>query len=365
MKSFIAISLCLLFVASGAAAQEFNVAVVEAADGGEGGGQATVDQLNDDSFFDFSATLVDPTQVDSADEVANYDVIIIGGSGFGSDPLWTVDMANALKSFVEAGGGLLVAGWGHWNAYTSGMANREAAAILDTVVPGDFDNSYSFTFDTTSSGTNIELTDLGHPITEGLPDIVTYGLGCCLEYNSHPLQAGDVSLGIPSTPSAGPGHAVIYRENIGAGTGRTVYLGAVHLGSVMVNPSMQPMLRGGLGDQLLEQAVAWAGSNVAVEADSDGDGLIDYDDYCPDTTLPESVPTVRLNPNHWALMDDDGEFDTLVRGKGKGPNRSYSIEDTHGCSCEQIIEAQGLGNGLSMYGCSIDVMDDWVGLVNP
>jgi len=105
---------------------------------------------------------------------------------------------------------------------------------------------------------------------------------------------------------------------------------------------------------------------VGLFHDSDDDGVIDLADNCPATTIPESVPTSgELNPNHWALADGDFEFDTVTKGKGKGPNRSYSTADTAGCSCEQIIEAQGLGNGLSKYGCSIGVMDSWVELVTP
>ncbi len=105
---------------------------------------------------------------------------------------------------------------------------------------------------------------------------------------------------------------------------------------------------------------------VGLFHDSDDDGVIDLADNCPATTIPESVPTSgELNPNHWALTDGDFEFDTVTNGKGKGPNRSYSTADTAGCSCEQIIEAQGLGNGLSKYGCSIGVMDSWVELVTP
>jgi hypothetical protein len=48
---------------------------------------------------------------------------------------------------------------------------------------------------------------------------------------------------------------------------------------------------------------------------------------------------------------------------GTGPQRSYDIHDTAGCSCEQIIEEQGLGNGHTQFGCSIGAMDNWVGEV--
>jgi len=99
--------------------------------------------------------------------------------------------------------------------------------------------------------------------------------------------------------------------------------------------------------------------------DSDGDGVFDDLDRCPGTTIPESAPTVELKPNHFALVDGDQAFDTVSTGKGKGPGRSYTTADTAGCSCEQIVAAQGLGNGHTKYGCSISAMDDWVSLVNP
>jgi len=105
-------------------------------------------------------------------------------------------------------------------------------------------------------------------------------------------------------------------------------------------------------------------NGIGYFGDADCDGVPDDDDFCPNTAIPEGVPTVRLGTNRWALVDDDFEFETTAP-KGKGPNRSYLIDDTAGCSCEQIIEKQGLGNGHTYHGCSISAMDDWVELVNP
>ncbi len=98
--------------------------------------------------------------------------------------------------------------------------------------------------------------------------------------------------------------------------------------------------------------------------DSDDDGICDADDACLDTVLPESVPTVRLGTWRWADVDGDGVFDTVESG-GKGPSRAYTVEDTAGCSCEQIIEALDLGAGHSKFGCSISAMDDWLEIVSP
>lgn len=107
------------------------------------------------------------------------------------------------------------------------------------------------------------------------------------------------------------------------------------------------------------------GEGDACDEDVDGDGVGNDNDFCEQTVIPEGVPTVQLRPSRWALIDDDFVFDTVIKGKGKGPNRSYTVEDTAGCSCEQIIDAQGLGLGHTYHGCSISAMDDWVELVNP
>ena len=92
--------------------------------------------------------------------------------------------------------------------------------------------------------------------------------------------------------------------------------------------------------------------------------MLDADDNCANTVIPESLPTKSLGVNRFALVDGDAEFDTTPP-KGVGPRRSYTIADTTGCSCTQIIDALGLGNGHTKFGCSISAMDEWVILVNP
>lgn len=99
--------------------------------------------------------------------------------------------------------------------------------------------------------------------------------------------------------------------------------------------------------------------------DADGDGVLDGNDFCPATDIPELVPTVTLKPNHWALVDGDTAFDTVVKGKDGGSARSYTTADTAGCSCEQIIAELDLGEGHINYGCSTSVMDEWVESMSP
>ena len=98
--------------------------------------------------------------------------------------------------------------------------------------------------------------------------------------------------------------------------------------------------------------------------DRDGDGVPDAEDRCPDTVIPEAVPTVKLGVNRFALTNADSIFDT-VAPKGKGPQKAFTIADTAGCSCEQIIAMLDLGKGHTKFGCSIGAMKRWIKMVNP
>ena len=97
--------------------------------------------------------------------------------------------------------------------------------------------------------------------------------------------------------------------------------------------------------------------------DSDGDGVTDDADYCPATVIPEAAPTRELRTNRFALVDDDRIFDTKDPN-GTGPQVTFDIFDTAGCSCEQIVIEQALGKGHLKFGCSLGEMEEWVEWVN-
>jgi hypothetical protein len=100
------------------------------------------------------------------------------------------------------------------------------------------------------------------------------------------------------------------------------------------------------------------------QADDDGDGFADAcGDVCLGTVIPESVPTVHLGILRYALVDDDHVFDTRTLF-GHEPPFSFTLEDTGGCSCEQIIDELHLGFGHEKFGCGLGVMKLWVYLVN-
>ena len=97
--------------------------------------------------------------------------------------------------------------------------------------------------------------------------------------------------------------------------------------------------------------------------DADGDGVPGDVDLCENTAMPEeSVPeSGHLNPNHYAVLGGGGRFARgEPRGNGDGADTEFSLTDTRGCSCEQIIAAMSLGAGHRKYGCSRGVMLEWI-----
>jgi hypothetical protein len=94
--------------------------------------------------------------------------------------------------------------------------------------------------------------------------------------------------------------------------------------------------------------------------DADFDTICDDVDFCLGTHIPEAAPYNRLLPNHFALCDDNLIFDAVQRGSG--PLRIYTIFDTAGCNCEQILDRLG---GRYQYndGCSALTMETWIRIV--
>jgi hypothetical protein len=62
---------------------------------------------------------------------------------------------------------------------------------------------------------------------------------------------------------------------------------------------------------------------------------------------------------HYALVNSDGTFDTAAPPGRSGRMPSFTIADTAGCSCEQILDRNGaLEAGERSFGCSVGTMWD-------
>lgn len=98
-------------------------------------------------------------------------------------------------------------------------------------------------------------------------------------------------------------------------------------------------------------------------ADADQDTVCNPSDICPDTLVPEDVPTVLLGINRYALVTDDPIFDTVAPMTKVIKDSNYTISRTGGCSCEQIIDVLGLDEDHTKYGCSGVIMKGWISMV--
>jgi len=87
--------------------------------------------------------------------------------------------------------------------------------------------------------------------------------------------------------------------------------------------------------------------------DPDRDRICSPRDVCPGTQLPERTPRVSLGLGRWAEMTGDGVFESRPR-LGR-----VTVEDTRGCSCEQIVAAWRLGSNELDHGCRTATMLLW------
>lgn len=92
--------------------------------------------------------------------------------------------------------------------------------------------------------------------------------------------------------------------------------------------------------------------------DFDGDGVGDNGDRCAATVLPDPVATQGLGQNRW-MVDADGIWIT----NAKKIKKQYTLADTGGCGCADIMDAMELGNGHLKFGCASGVLDDWMALI--
>jgi hypothetical protein len=94
--------------------------------------------------------------------------------------------------------------------------------------------------------------------------------------------------------------------------------------------------------------------------DADLDSVPDELDFCADTRIPEGITEWAME--HLVLFDRDPLFDDRNGGNGSGNWRTwprYAVADTHGCSCEQILQLRP-DQGTVGQGCSLGTIKDFI-----
>ena len=99
--------------------------------------------------------------------------------------------------------------------------------------------------------------------------------------------------------------------------------------------------------------------------DDDLDGVCDAgrtsalctgSDQCPGS-VPD--PMEEPNPRHYAQTIGFAEFEV---GPDNDESLVYDQNATYGCTCSQIVDALGGGEGTKKNGCTRDIMEQWTGL---
>jgi Putative metal-binding motif len=270
-----------------------------------------VAQLEDDTWYDFEPAVVLAEEIDTAAELAAWDVVILGDSGYNTAD-WTQFDAE-LEAWVLGGGGLVVTGYAAVGTVCLGQS------LVAGLLPVTCDS-------TTTIEATVTVTAPGHPVTDEFGGL---SLGTMVTLDTSASLAVDgLGLAVDMVGS----WAVAVRE---AGLGRVVYLAPVYMGASYYGTGF---LRDGDADLLLEEAVAWAGGCV----DADGDGGLDWHcggDDCDDDDPTRYAGAVELcnavdddcdGVVPVDELDDDGDGLAECEGDCNDGNAALNLDDADG-----------------------------------
>ncbi|MBL1215982.1 MAG: hypothetical protein D8M59_00635 [Planctomycetes bacterium] len=217
---------------------QIEVAVVY---GGAATGPDARDQLNDDTYFDFNAVAIGAAEADTLEKLLAYDVVVVGDAGY-RDNGYTEQMFDALRQYLDAGGGIVTVGW--YN-YCTDAWSGQWADDADYITP-ILDGPYEFD----AAPARVLITG-SHPIVDGIGDF-----DVTANHHEYETDVDAIATSLATLQDDGSAVAIAYQDSIG----RSVYLGGLYMASSSYNNGG---LRAGTEDQLFEQAVSWAAGAAA------------------------------------------------------------------------------------------------------
>ena len=195
-------------------------------------------QLNDDTYFDFSAVTLTVDQADEISEISDYDVIIIGGSGH-ADGGYTSSFYSTLNTYMLNGGGILSTGWFHHELLITGYNDNY---YVSSVTPFVHNGSLQY-----GSPGQISIVQNDHPVTDGISNFTP-----TCNYTEYAIYLDQGAEKLGGLIGVNNSNAIIVHEN--GIYGRTGYLGGMYIANTTYNNGN---MRSGVEDQLLEQMVYW------------------------------------------------------------------------------------------------------------
>ena len=213
-------------------------------------------QLEDSEVYDIETTSIDPLSVTAVEDLAAYDVLILGDSGHTNAGLYTGDFISIIEEYQANGAGVILSSW---MSFVGDGAHDTVSPINES----SSDNGYC------AGPTSVSITG-EHPITDGVSNFT--------DTSNYAETPGPLDSDATSLATAGcNGSSVLTIAERSTG-GRVVYIGLLILGNSSAYNNGG--LRSGDADQLIEQAVAWASAKCA---DEDKDGVSTCASDCDDS----------------------------------------------------------------------------------
>ena len=220
-------------------ASSIKVAVVSSANNSTK--EAVAAQLNDDTYFDFSAVTLTVDQADEISEISDYDIIIIGGTG-NANGGYTASFYSTLNTYLQNGGGILSTGWFVHETMSTWNGGGQVASDLAAITPYVDDGTYHY-----QTPGQISILQTNHAVTSGISD---FNPTCNYTEYEIAIDPGAEKLGgLVGTDNA---NTIIVHDH--GSNGRTGYLGGMYMANTGYGNSN---MRSGVEDQLLEQMVYW------------------------------------------------------------------------------------------------------------
>jgi type 1 glutamine amidotransferase len=164
----------------------------------------------------YEAAIVNGTDIDTVEELNNYDVVVIGDSGYADNDFNVCQ--SALKEWVENGGGLVATGWTLYGMQMNGMQDGDLDQILPVSPPYDFEIS-----------SNITMISENSSITQGVDtfpiyDYVEFPYSHAANATAN-ILAYTISMGYTNSTMSMSMPVVV---SWSFGLGKTVYLGPIY-----------------------------------------------------------------------------------------------------------------------------------------